>query len=240
MSEKKTAQLFDKYAKTYDQEVHKSLGGLAVACNEKTFFNKHKVHCIKRMVPGVECCRRILDYGCGTGGVMKELVKELPAAHITGFDISTDIMTIAKEQLYDQKNVEWITEPRPEEPFDLIILANVLHHVSPLDRISLLVQVRRCLSVNGIVVVFEHNPLNLLTLKVVRDCPFDKDAVLLNPSALVKCTNEAGFVEINTKYILYLPWIGFLPDMVESLMGDFPLGAQYISVFKQDTKAEIN
>jgi len=53
--------------------------------------------------------------------------------------------------------------------------------------------------------VFEHNPWNLLTVKAVKNCPFDEDAVLLRSSELTKLMVYAGFQDVESKFIIAVP-----------------------------------
>jgi hypothetical protein len=53
------------------------------------------------------------------------------------------------------------------------------HYVPCADHIGLLREIRRVLSKKaGRLFIYEHNPLNPLTLRAVRTCEFDRDAVL--------------------------------------------------------------
>lgn len=226
-----TPPLFDEYATTYEEELQNSLGVMAPATGEG-FFNKHKVNCIQRFLPD-DKYSSILDFGCGNGGVMRELAIEYPRANIVGFDISTKISALAIQKLAQFDNVERVVDLESVGNFDLVIVSNVMHHVPIFNRTQVLRKVARCLSTNGHLVVFEHNPLNPFTRKVVRDCQFDKDAELLNPKQLLKYTTDIGLENINLRYVLYLPWAGVMNNILEKIMGHFPFGAQYMAVFKR-------
>ncbi|MBU1565314.1 MAG: methyltransferase domain-containing protein [Proteobacteria bacterium] len=230
-------QLFDRHAETYSEELRNSLGPLDIT-GERSFYDRHKARSMRRFLPRGEKCGRILDYGCGTGGVMERIVTEFPLARVAGFDISDRMLAVARERLSGERNVEWVIDPELAEPFDLIVVANVLHHVPCSERVDFLCRVRRCLSRSGRLFVFEHNPFNPLTRKVVRDCPFDRDAELLNPDLLKKCAMGAGMVSVVMRYVMYLPWEGWLPDITERLLGSLPLGAQYMAIFRHNLKKD--
>ena len=53
--------------------------------------------------------------------------------------------------------------------------------------------------------VFEHNPKNPLTMRVVNRCPFDRDAVLLKSAETVRLFEQAGFEAVERRYILTIP-----------------------------------
>jgi len=77
--------------------------------------------------------RRILEVGCGEGAVCERLARRYPEARITGIDITPRTGRLFKG---DTARVTFRTEaleeftPRHEAAFDLVLLCDVLHHVS--------------------------------------------------------------------------------------------------------------
>jgi hypothetical protein len=89
-------------------------------------------------------------------------------------------------------------------------------------------EIRRVLKPGGNVFVFEHNVLNPLTLKAVRDCPFDEDAILLPRRELLGLARNAGFASFKARYIVFFPApLAFLRPL-EPTLGFIPFGAQYV------------
>lgn len=76
-------------------------------------------------------------------------------------------------------------------------------------------------------VVFEHNPLNPLTMRTVNNCPFDEDAVLLKSSQLTGLFREAGFEAITPRFILSVPPAGKVLFGLDRAFSHLPFGAQY-------------
>jgi hypothetical protein len=103
----------------------------------------------------------------------------------------------------------------------------VLHHVPPRKWADLLCETRRVLSPGGSLTVFEHNPLNPLTQLVVRTNVIDKDAVLLRRGHLMRLMAEAGFADLESRYILVTPFENAYARKLETALGSIPLGAQY-------------
>jgi hypothetical protein len=73
----------------------------------------------------------------------------------------------------------------PDSKFDLVIASYVFHHIPPQDW---QMAIRYCysrLKEDRHFIIFEHNPINPVTRHLVKNCPFDADAVLLStkPSA---------------------------------------------------------
>ena len=80
---------------------------------------------------------------------------------------------------------------------------------------------------HGVVIVFEHNPINPLTLYTVKHCPFDENAQLIRASTLKQRIEDAGLVDLSVSYRVFFP--DFLKPLraIEKWMAWLPLGAQY-------------
>ena len=122
------------------------------------------------------------------------------------------------------------TLPIADASVDIALAACVYHHVPPAERAHWTAEVHRALKPGGRFFIFEHNPLNPLTRKVVRDCPFDEDAVLLPRSESIALLSDAGFTGVAVDYIVFFPRpLGFLRPLERALTA-VPLGAQYAAV----------
>jgi hypothetical protein len=82
------------------------------------------------------------------------------------------------------------------------------------------------LSDDGTLFLFEHNPWNPFTRRIVRDCPFDDDACLLSPIAARSLLSAAGFV-CSIRYIHFFPHTLRHLLRLERCLRRVPLGAQY-------------
>ena len=75
--------------------------------------------------------------------------------------------------------------------FDLVIASCVFHHIPPQDQ---QMAIRYCysrLKQGGHFIIFEHNPVNPVTRHLVKNCPFDADAVLLGMRETVERMRNA-------------------------------------------------
>jgi SAM-dependent methyltransferase len=106
--------------------------------------------------------------------------------------------------------------------------------VPPAEREAFVEEMRRVTRPGGLVAIFEHNPLNPLTRKAVRDCPFDEDAILLTRGETRRRLAEAGLAEVEAPYIVFFPREGDLRSRVERRLGWLPLGAQYYVASSRD------
>ena len=82
---------------------------------------------VQRVEPG----ERVLDVGCGKGELARDLA-ERSGARVVGVDVSPRYLAFARERSA-HPNVEYVETDvlswRPEEPFDVVVLSNVLEHV---------------------------------------------------------------------------------------------------------------
>jgi hypothetical protein len=79
----------------------------------------------------------------------------------------------------------------------------------------------------GLVVLFEHNPLNPLTRRVVSRCEFDADAVLARSGTVAGLLDDAGLEVVDRRYILFFPKGGKRIARLERALHRVPFGAQY-------------
>lgn len=95
---------------------------------------------------------RILEVGCGEGAMTERLVRTYPAASITAIDISPNVGRLfrgnASTVTFIQETVESVARREPAS-FDLVVLADVLHHVPVAARVSLLSAIDRSLLPGG-------------------------------------------------------------------------------------------
>lgn len=154
---------------------------------------------------------------------------QFPEAELHGFDVSGESIALAKDA-YPNVSFSVIDDtalPTGNEMFDVALAACVYHHISPVERADWTREVFNKLKPGGVFFIFEHNPLNPLTLKAVRECPFDDDAILLPKKESVHLMRDAGFETVEADFIVFFPRMlaGLRP--LERFLTKFPLGAQY-------------
>ncbi|MBI4945108.1 MAG: class I SAM-dependent methyltransferase [Bacteroidetes bacterium] len=92
---------------------------------------------INRLISlGLKRDSRVLEIGCGNGGITKLIAKKAYRGKVTGVDISTECIAAAKSNLNDYKNINYVVSDMldfvSKEKFDIIVLADVLEHI-PID-----------------------------------------------------------------------------------------------------------
>lgn len=216
---------FDKFSHNYREEL-KSCSGLLRKGD--VFFAFVKLHCLKNWVFTNNGPYEILDFGCGIGALSGFLAKDFPSFQIYGYDISQKCLSVGKENNAGVKNVQFVNNLPQGKKYDLIIVANVFHHIKPQERVDTLCFLKELLKTKGKIVIFEHNPFNPLTRFIVKSCSFDSDAVLIWRHEFCKLTKTSGIEVAKKFYILFFPWAGRIFRRAEVLLKDVPLGAQYM------------
>jgi len=174
---------------------------------------------------------RILDYGCGIGLVSKSLREHFdrPQVEIRGYDISADSIRQARKDVSGVAFTDSFNEIEKEK-FDVIIMANVLHHTEASKRPGLIKSLRAMLNSGGKIFVFEHNPYNPLTRLVVKLSVIDKGADLLRLGDLIRLLEDADMRICERRYITFFPRALKALRSLEPALGLLPLGAQYMCV----------
>ncbi|MCG6534446.1 MAG: class I SAM-dependent methyltransferase, partial [Syntrophales bacterium LBB04] len=178
---------------------------------------------------------RLLDYGCGTGEMLKWLDTFGFRGSLQGADISGNMIETAKKRWLKTKPpaftlVEGTATPFTNESFNCIVATNVFHHITPSLRDEVLTELRRVLKPSGRLVIFEHNPLNPLTRLIVKRAVIDRNAVLLYPKEIFDRFQKAKLRAGGLRYLMFFPpSLTFLGEL-DLILGWCPLGAQYAAV----------
>jgi hypothetical protein len=77
------------------------------------------------------------------------------------------------------------------------------------------------------IVIFEHNPLNPLTVHAVRTCPFDANARLIKAGDLVRSLESEQWQAADINYHIFFPRILSALRPLEKSLRWLPLGAQF-------------
>lgn len=213
---------FDDYTDNYNSLLRESTGFFT---ENEAYFAKYKVEILRSVVPFAP--KRLLEYGCGIGRNIPYLRAAFPDATIIGSDISAASLDIARKENPD---VEFFIEPTElvsGDLYEVIFIAGVFHHIPVNERAVVMKTLCQRLVPGGMIIIFEHNPFNPVTRKIVNECPYDRDAVLLKPSELKKLLSDAGLTVQRSAYCLFVPpsWKALLP--LEEKLGWLPLGGQY-------------
>jgi SAM-dependent methyltransferase len=218
---------FDRHSADYETTVESAV---AFAGQPHDVYLEAKAHRL------LELARRrlgshrvsVLDVGCGPGLLARHLSGRVSALH--GVDVSAAMVERAREAVPEGEFQVSAPGRLPHEDgrFDLSYAVCVLHHVPRSERTALLSEMRRVTRPGGLVVVFEHNPWNPLTRKVVRGCDLDEGVELLTRREVVAGLRAAGLEVTDAEYLLFSPWRGMLVERLERGLARVPLGAQHV------------
>jgi len=221
---------FDKYGRSYDdimQNQHKNFGDIK-------YYAEYKIKILNSIVKRNTQDLKILEYGCGIGRNLPYISKAFHKSHVFGFDISKESLEIAKQSNKEVVIIESEQElMRYKNYFDVIFIAGVYHHIEPSLRNNVTLNIFKLAANNCNVIVFEHNPYNPLTRRMVSTCEFDRDAVLLSKKELQSIFIRAGFKNNSGSYTLFFPPILKSLSFLEKFLKWLPLGGQYYIAVKK-------
>lgn len=217
---------FDQYAKDYES-LHRE--SVRASGEEPSYFAAYKVAYMARRLQGGTSPESILDFGCGIGGTIGHLKREFPNSRLHGADVSEESLVLARASHPDVDFAPILGDalPQADASVDVALAACVFHHIPPASRLKWARELKRVLKPGGQLFIFEHNPLNPLTRKVVRECPFDEDAILLPSQESRKLLDDAGFRDNRLEYVVFFPKALSFFRPLEKYLGTVPLGAQY-------------
>ncbi len=240
---------FDDAAAGYAQEVDRAV---AFSGQAQGFFLDVKARQLEvamRDRLGEPSAVRALEVGCGTGLMRRRLRQRV--GRLWGIDLSLASLAQASQASQAGKAGQLGQASQAGAPrdraglvaadgrrapfaggsFDLVFAVCVLHHVAPgAPRDALVGEMARLARPGGLVAIWEHNPWNPLTRRVVARCPFDRDAVLLSLIETRRLLRRAGLSRIESRYGLFFPWRGRGWRQAERLLAQVPLGAQFVAL----------
>ena len=223
---------FDEFAENY-REIHNK--NISFSGENSDYFTIFKLNTISQSYKKVTQNNRILDFGCGVGNLERFIDIFFTNCNYFGIDVSKKSIEKAsitkksssKFELFDGENI-----PFQDNYFDIIIAANVLHHIDFKFHKKILKEIYRVLKPSRHFYIFEHNPFNPITRCIVKTCGFDADAKLLYPLYTKKSLKKLNYNSIQTNYILFFPRTKIFKFFIrtEKLFEKIPLGAQYYTL----------
>ncbi len=150
---------------------------------------------------------KLLDFGCGTGYVLKEVIKVRPDYRVHGVDISSKALTVAKRRI--PRGVFRIVSnnqriPFPNNSFDIILALDVLEHIY--DTKTAFTELSRVLKPNGtlIVTVPYNGKLKLIAAVLLAFdwyfSPYSPHIRFFNKSTLQLCLTDAKLTPLRFGY----------------------------------------
>lgn len=222
---------FDKFAHEY-RDLHAQ--NVRYSGESPDYFAEYKIKDIFQVITRTFTLEKqepkILDFGGGIGTSVPYFRKYFPGSDLTCLDVSQKSLELAKERFPDMAtftHFDGITIPFADNSFDIVLAACVFHHIDHDKHLRLLYEVKRVLKTGGTIFIFEHNPLNPLTVHAVNTCPFDENAHLISGRMMKRNFHKLELNCIKIRYRLFFP--KFLASLrwLERYLAWLPLGAQY-------------
>jgi SAM-dependent methyltransferase len=218
---------FDLLADSYDEQ-HKN--NVAITGYTPDYFAEYKIADLAGWLSSTgSAANQILDFGSGIGNSLPFFRKYFPASELSCGDVSSHSIEVAQARFPGDEKYVLIGDdiPLPAGSQDVVFSACVFHHIPHDQHLHWLAELRRVTRPGGVLAIYEHNPLNPLTLWAVNTCPLDANARLIRAGEMRKRALAGGWQAPRVDYRLFFPsFLGALRP-VERRLGWLWLGAQY-------------
>ncbi|MGR9000415.1 MAG: class I SAM-dependent methyltransferase [Gammaproteobacteria bacterium] len=218
---------FDLLADEY-QEQHKK--NIAITGESPEYFSEYKIADLAELINRLRLpTSKILDFGSGIGNSLPYFRKYFSSTAISCADISARSIKIAQNRFPGQENYVLIDKsiPVPTASQDIVFSACVFHHIPHDDHLYWLAELLRITKPGGILAIYEHNPLNPLTIRAVNTCPLDVNAELIQGRTMRQRALDGGWKDAHVDYKLFFPAILSALRPMERHLEWLRLGAQY-------------
>lgn len=219
---------FDDVATRYEEALAE---GLNITGEDSAYYAKERVKTLALMLGAPACgeIRRILDFGCGTGGSRPWLREQWPNTEYFGYDPSEASLEVAKMR-HTQPRTTWSASTTALGQFDLVLTNGVFHHIPPTDRAAAFAVVKAAMKPSGIFAFFENNPWNPGTCYIMRRVEFDRDAITITPREALCLLEDHGFSTIRFASLFYFPSSLAFFRPLERWLRSVPFGGQYLYI----------
>src|SRR5262249_34045120 len=201
------------------------------------YFAEYKIRRLRQIVDRDRLdVSRICDFGSGIGNSIPFFRRYFPGAALTSSDVSERRLALGRQRYPGCGHCLLLENgriPCGPDTFDVVFSACVFHHIVHSEHVAWLRELHRITRQGGLIAIFEHNPLNPLTVHAVNTCPFDENAKLIFARDMAKRLKEAGWGSSRIQYNLFFPrelaWLRPL----EAKLGWLPVGAQYLAMARK-------
>lgn len=224
---------FDLLADEYHDQ-HKA--NVAITGEGPEYFAEYKIADLANLVSEKGLAAgQLLDFGSGIGNSVPYFRKYFGQSELHCGDVSERSIEIAKARFPGKEKYALINReiPLPTHSQDIVFSACVFHHIPHDEHQHWLTELLRVTRPGGLLAIYEHNPLNPLTVRAVNTCPLDVNARLIRGGTMCKRAEEGGWEDARVDYKL------FFPSMLKSLrplerhLAWLGLGAQYRMVARR-------
>jgi ubiquinone/menaquinone biosynthesis C-methylase UbiE len=135
-------------AERYDHQVEVLFGGGAAAMRRQALVP------LRRALEGAAGSAKLLDIGCGTGALLREVKRNHPRLAVTGLDLSAPYLAVARRRLLSWSRVALVEAaaeamPFPAGEFDIVTCLYLFHELPARVRRAVVGEIRRVLKPGG-------------------------------------------------------------------------------------------
>lgn len=231
--------VFDRFADNYDEFLAKAV---RISGFKPSYFHEYKAIELYNYLKILGLEQKdllLLNYGCGTGSSEQYIKKYLPNINIFSIDISEESIRVARKNNESFSNIEFKVFDGVNIPFDkkfdIIFIANVFHHIPRKQQFKSMKVISDKMSLDGLLIIFELNPINPLTMWVANrnDYKFDKESKLLHPLYCRKLLNKSGFKKLIIRFTVFFPSFLMFLKKIEKYLYKLPIGAHYYYIARK-------
>ena len=220
---------FDQFAARYG-DLHRQ--NISITGEEPEFFADYKMRDFAQLVreAGAPLDGQYLDFGSGIGGSVPPFRRHMDQARLVCADVSSESLAQAEAAHGDAASYLRMDDgrlPLADRSVDGAFACCVFHHIEPAEHLLALAEVRRVLKPGGLLMVYEHNPYNPLTVRAVNTCPLDENAILIRARLMRERCGAAGFRSVDAQYRVFFPAALSALRPLENWLRWLPLGGQY-------------
>ncbi|CAK0742753.1 SAM-dependent methyltransferase [Gammaproteobacteria bacterium] len=218
---------FDRLADQY-HALHKE--NVAITGESPEYFSEYKIADLAALLRRLKIATlKIVDFGSGIGNSLPYFRTYFHGSEILCADVSARSIAIARDRFPGPEGYVQIDRgiPLPAASQDVVFSACVFHHIPHQEHGYWLAELRRITKPGGVLAIYEHNPLNPLTVRAVNTCPLDVNARLIRGRTLRQQALAAGWTDAKVAYKLFFPAILSRLRPMERHLEWLGLGAQY-------------
>jgi len=226
---------FDQVADTYSDQLKAALGAFG---GESEYFARYKVELVSQTLRG-SSIETILDYGSGVGASIPYFKSLFPSAQISATDLSLESLKRLTTEHPDVKVIQ--PGDLNGRQFDLVFVSCVVHHMPVDSRFAEISKLLELVQPGGHICVFEHNPFNPVTRRIVSNCEFDEGVVLVSKRQLRRLfTTQHESLDVRSGYCMFFPPVLKQFTFLDRFIRWLPLGGQHFLVGHKSRRNPTN
>jgi SAM-dependent methyltransferase len=218
---------FDLLADEYHDQ---HAANVAITGEGPEYFAEYKIADLAALIQANGlAAEHILDFGSGIGNSVPYFRKHFGQSDLHCADVSSRSIEIAQTRFPGGEQYVLIGKdiPLPSHSQDIVFSACVFHHIPHDEHQHWLAELRRVTRPGGLLAIYEHNPLNPLTVRAVNTCPLDVNARLIRGAVMRQRALVSGWTDAHVDYRLFFPSMLKSLRPIERRLGWLALGAQY-------------